>query len=85
MTTYTLPRICRKHGPCFVDRDGSSVCPTCELLRGRQRANLGAHAVEAGKKGGRARKAALTPERRREIAKMGNDARWAKRRAEKRV
>jgi hypothetical protein len=38
------------------------------------------HAVALGKKGGRARASRLSAARRREIAKMGAKARWAKRR-----
>ena len=37
-------------------------------------------AVELGKKGGKARAASMTPERRREIAKKAASARWGFRR-----
>lgn len=50
-----------------------------EALREQQRATLAAYAVEAGRKGGPARAAALTPERRREISRLGNEARKARR------
>ena len=78
---------------CTCDKKAGYICEKCKerysksasILGKLSAAKLGFEGLsERGKKGGRSRAAALTPERRKEIALMGAKAR-AKKFAERKI
>lgn len=73
-----MSRVCQKHERAMVDREGRAICLVCEGEKARAE-QVSEQRRAAGKKGGPARAAALSPERRREISRLANEARWGKR------
>jgi len=86
-------RVCEWQGERIESGEGETGCPWCHaptrcvrvipLVERRRPVGLGVHAATLGRrgglKGGPARAAALSSERRREIAQRAARARWSRR------